>query len=269
MLNGQEGAGGGAAGQAQNQAGSLPSSAGDPGNQTQVNKTDWKAGLDAEFASSIPETFSKKFEGKTTQDILKSHIELEKAIGKKTEGMFKVPDDKATPQEIEAYRAAIGVPKTAAEYKLQIPEVNNEGLPEIAEIVKSAAFEANLPAGALSKVWTKVSEAIQAQNQSLVDAGNKLMKDDDDALRSEFGNKYDTAMKASETALAKFKTGKAYGDFLTKFGFDKSKEHVRFMNEVAELVNEMPTIVGEGSSGEQKEAWFTDYKTGDKAVSVE
>jgi len=196
----------------------------------------------------------------------------EAAFAEKTKGMVKIPDDKAAPEEIAAYHKAIGVPESADKYELAIPEGDDKaGMEVIAKEVRQAAFDAGASAGVISKVWSKVTEALSKQNRELEEKGLAMMKADEEALKTEKKDGYEPFMKAGDSALAKFKNGKAVLDLLTTYGINNHPAIRKFLgDEVAPLVVPGKTILGQGSgSSSDENAWPSKYKYDDSGKPIE
>lgn len=116
---------------------------------------DWRAALpeDVRAAPSM-----QKF--KDPAELAKSYLEAEKLIGRK--GVI-VPGEGATPEEVAAYRAAIGVPEAPDAYGLAAPEGLPEGVwnEESAKVYAAKAHELGLT-GAQAKglaEWFAKSQA--------------------------------------------------------------------------------------------------------------
>lgn len=87
---------------------------------------------------------------KTLGDFVKSYQGLEKMLGKSAQGTF-VPNEDSTPEEISAYRRAIGVPESADGYQLK-PEGLPDGLlwdDDTARAAAEIAHKYNVPPGAM------------------------------------------------------------------------------------------------------------------------
>jgi hypothetical protein len=222
---------------------------------------DWKTGLDPEFVKALPDTYAKKYEGKPTQEIIKSHIELEKMMGKKTEGMIKLPGKDATPEDIAAYRTAIGVPESADKYELAIPDGEDKaGFEAIAGIVKTAALEAGAPNSVLAPIWSKVLDGLKAQNADLEAKGLALMKADEEALKTEFGAKYDEFVKSGDDALGKFKAGADASKLFEAYGIKGHPAVRKLLAEIAPLVVEGKKIFGKEADAKAGDDWPSSYK---------
>jgi len=200
--------------------------------------------------------------------LIKNYVNAQRTISKgetafaeKTKGMVKIPDDKATKEDIAAYHKAIGVPESAEKYELAIPDGDAKaGYEVIAKEVKQAAFEAGVPAGAISKVWAKVTATMLKNDQAMEQKGIELMKADETTLKEEWKEKYDANVKASDDALTKFKEGQAVKDLLKTYGIENHPAMRKLLLAVAPLVLEGKTIVGQGGGGDGGDGWPISYK---------
>ena len=99
---------------------------------------DWRTGLTGDFAPLAQEPSLASFKGKDWAEVgpalAKSYVETKKLVGVKT--TLKIPDEHATPDEVAAYRKAVGVPDTPDGYRTQIrrPEAALAGWDEDAEM---------------------------------------------------------------------------------------------------------------------------------------
>ena len=96
---------------------------------------DWRAGLTGEYAPLATDPSLATFKGKDWAEVgpvlAKSYVETKKLVGAKT--TLKIPDEHSTPEEVGAYRKAIGVPDTVEGYRITRPEAALTGWDEAAE----------------------------------------------------------------------------------------------------------------------------------------
>ena len=96
---------------------------------------DWRAGLTGDFAPLAQDKTLELFKGKDWTEagpqLAKAYVEARKLIG--TKQILKIPDEHSTPEEVATYRKAIGVPDTAADYRITRPEAALAGWDETAE----------------------------------------------------------------------------------------------------------------------------------------
>ena len=96
------------------------------GTTTAAVATDWRAGLTGEHAALAQEKSLDGFKGKDWAEVgpslAKAFVETKKLVGAKVPTLV-VPGDGATPEQVAAYRKATGVPETAADYRITMPEL--------------------------------------------------------------------------------------------------------------------------------------------------
>jgi len=90
---------------------------------------------------------------KSPLDAIKSDFHKEKMLGRKAQAVV-IPGEKSTPEEIAAFRTALGVPETPEGYKLK-PEALPEGMTwndEIAKPFAAIAHKHNIPPAAMNEI---------------------------------------------------------------------------------------------------------------------
>lgn len=195
----------------------------------------WRAGLPDDLKQN--DTF-KSF--KTVGDFAKSHLETMAKltdVEKKLEDYVpKLPDD-ATDEEKALYYEALGRPEKPDQYEF---EGEDKNAPEWTNLWKGTFHSLGLTKDQAKKL----SGAFNTQIQAMVKAHNeglqKEMKDAEQKLRSEMGDKYDTNVE-----LAKRMTTKHLGT-----EFDKTFENIpaeaRFG--VVRLLLKVAALTGEDRS---------------------
>lgn len=114
---------------------------------------------------------------KSLDDLTKSYREAEKAL--RASGKITVPGADAKPEEVAAFRTAIGVPETADAYEVKLPD-GIEGVElntGLIDRLRAKAIEGGTPKGAFE---TLASELIQAQldeHMELVQRQDTLVAD--------------------------------------------------------------------------------------------
>lgn len=186
----------------------------------------------------------------------------EAKYAEKYKGMVKIPDDKATPEDIAAYRKAIDAANKPEEYELPCPDGDDKtGFETIAGVVRTAAHEIGLPKKALSGIWGKVVAALQVQNKTLEDKGLELMQADEKILKDKHKENYPAFMKAGDDVAAKFKNGKAFMELLTIYGIQNHPAIRELLaTEIAPLVLEGHTVGGVNIVEPTGDGWPLTYK---------
>lgn len=143
---------------------------------------------------------------KSLPALLKGLKDSKAAAMAKTEGMIKLPGAEATPEEISAYRQALGIPDNADAYQfenLQLPdgiELDGEAL----STFKGVAHELNLtPAQAAKLVEfqagleSQVAAKYAAEEKAFLEAESKKLQD-------AWGNNFQANFAMAQRAAATF-----------------------------------------------------------------
>jgi len=139
-------------------AGDPPGAGGDPA--AAGADPDWYGSLSAEpdGEHAANRDYAKSKGWKSLDDVVKSYRETER--WQRDSGRVKVPGEGAGEDEVKAFRAAIGVPETAAGYKIEAP-VGADGKPlpvnnGLLKTVTEAGVKHGIPKGALEAVLGEV-----------------------------------------------------------------------------------------------------------------
>jgi hypothetical protein len=128
--------------------------------------TDAPAPEVAEKPEWLPEKFWRNDKA-DTESLAKSYQGLEQLLGKKANAIVP-PTEKSSPEEVAAYRKAIGVPESPEDYKLK-PEQLPEGVTWDESVAKRAAELAhkhNVPAAAMQEFMKFDMERAALMNQA-------------------------------------------------------------------------------------------------------
>lgn len=168
-------------------------------NQTGTSPVfDWaQQGLDTESSSYVT---AKGW--KTPTDLLSSYRAAEKLIGVPPDSVVKIPqgDYNQEAMNTQVYDR-LGRPKTAAEYKLPVPEGQD---PKFAETVSGWFHETGLnpkQAQALATKWNEHLSQIQTQGDQ---ATAQRYQSEVTNLKTEWGPQYDTNMALVDQAATAF-----------------------------------------------------------------
>ena len=158
-----------------------------------VEKPDW-----------LPEKFWREDKA-DVEALSKSYQGLEQLLGKKANSV-PVPNDKSTPEEVSAYRKAIGVPDSPEGYKLK-PEQLPQGVSWDENVAKRAAELAhrhNIPATAMSELMQFDMERAALMNQAAASMIESQLESGRAELQKVYGDKMpekiELARRAAVTA---------------------------------------------------------------------
>jgi len=211
---------------------------------------------------------TKMFENVNDQaTLVKNYASAQRQISKgdadfaeRTKGMINIPGKDASEDDIKAYRKATGVPESVDGYAMDIPDGDDkESFTGVAAAVKEAALAAGAPAGVVSSIWGKVVETLQGQFKGLEDKGLALMASEVAGMKELHKEKYDTFIKGTDDALAKFKGGSEVKTLLDNLGIGNSPAIRNLLAEIAPLVNEGRTVFGESTNAKESDG-FPTYK---------
>lgn len=161
-------------------------------------ETDWQNKLPDEFASTR-ESLSKF---KNVNDLIKAYDSANKLVGRK--GVI-LPEANSSPEEVAAYRKAMGVPESPDGYaKETMPDAIPEGIQWSDEIAKSyfeVAHKHNIPPSAMKALIAlnlKHREfELQAQNESIMETKQQGMS----FLRHRWGVDFDRNLGIAQRAV--------------------------------------------------------------------
>ncbi len=169
-----------------------------------VPATSWRDGLEGEHKDFADRYASPK-------DVVDAALKFRK----ENSSMVRVPGKDAKPEQVEAFRNALGVPKTAAEYKFEVPaghEVTDADKAIHAKVAE-VFHNNNVPAAAaqaISRVVNELVASVDAENDRVA---LKFREQGEAALRKEWGSDYDKTLPLKNLALNEFGTP-ALKDFL-------------------------------------------------------
>ncbi len=156
------------------------------------NLTDWREGLPADLKSE--KTFEKF---KDVPSLAKGYREAEKALSQRPAGV-KVPGSGAKPEEVAAFHKALGVPDSADQYELTIPESPFPVAPEALAGFKTFAHQNHLtPAQAQSLI----AYDVERTNVAASELRESLKTRADAELRKEWGPSFETNINLAKQAF--------------------------------------------------------------------
>lgn len=155
------------------------------------------------FLSMLPEEFRNDptfKDYKTMPDFLKSHKNMASLVGKKA---IERPGDGATPEQIKAFRTAIGVPETVDGYQFDDVDLSAYGdaaaafKKELGDF-KQTFMELGIPAKEANelqkKYWGDVAKGLEAANKA-GDAKRKAAAEVAAAEAAKFDTEWDQIVK--------------------------------------------------------------------------
>lgn len=179
-------------------------------------------------------------------DLAKSYTELEAKLGRSV----TLPGKDAQAEEVQAFYEKLGKPQSAEKYELPKDDMN------FSEI----AFKNNLTVDQAKAVY----EAMNSYGQSVLNQQMQLQtqtaKATDEALRAQWGDKYQEKVSFMQKGLSNF-GGKPLYDLLSSTGVIYSKEIADLFIQLGEISTESATT-SRGVAGGK-----TSYKSTDEGGS--
>lgn len=180
------------------------------------------------------------------QTFVKNHFNLVKKLGEKTEGMVKIPGEKATEDEVKAYRTAIGVPDNADGYQFEKPQLPegmsfDEGLEKG---FKAMALELNLNAKQAAGLYKMYNDYQMGLHQSVMDADTQNTTTAQEALKKEWGGKYQDNVNLSLKAMNTF-ADPEFKKYLDETRLGNHPAMIKMMHNIASKISEDNFISGD------------------------
>jgi hypothetical protein len=162
--------------------------------------TDAPAPEVAEKPEWLPEKFWRNDKA-DTESLAKSYQGLEQLLGKKANAIVP-PTEKSSPEEVAAYRKAIGVPESPEDYKLK-PEQLPEGVTWDESVAKRAAELAhkhNVPAAAMQEFMKFDMERAALMNQAAAGMIDAQLEAGRTELQKVYGDKFGEKIELARRA---------------------------------------------------------------------
>lgn len=158
-------------------------------------------GWTAKLPEDMKEAGASLGKFKSVTDLAKSYHHLEKTIGARPQGVI-VPTDKSTPEEIAAYRKAMGVPEKLEEYNVT-PEKLPDGMtwnPETAKPYMEIAHKHNIPPAAMKALVAVQMQQEQNRVDALTTLVQKRLADGKADLQKEWGADFEKNIGRAQIA---------------------------------------------------------------------
>lgn len=147
--------------------------------------------------------------------------------------------DKSTPEEVKAYREAMGIPEDPAAYPGEFREdfTPNEADKAILGDFKAAMHGKNVPPAAASAALEWYQDFATAQAQELNANLAKVAKETQTALRSEWGGEYDGNIGAAQQIMTQHLGQDGFEDMMGLRLMDGSRlqDHAGFVKMMANI----------------------------------
>jgi len=174
---------------------------GDTGDQT---------GRETSFRDMIPEDFRdhptlKPYD--SLDKLVKSHVEQARLLGADKDRLVKLPGEKATPEEVQAFYNRLGRPEKPEEYGLQVPKDVPEGVnfveggnQKLAEIFHKHGLSKGQAEAVFNDYVNYTLELYKDQAEQYSQGLEKARG----ALAEEWGRDYDAKVDMAKRAIKEF-----------------------------------------------------------------
>jgi len=143
--------------------------------------------LSDDVRTTIPESWGKKFAGKSMNDVFKSHLSTDKEISRRV----RVPDDETSDEDRRKFHTACGCPETADGYEFELPDDHDKEFVQWARDMFHKTGVNKRKAASLVKEFGSYSATRAAGAAAAKEAADKKAKTD--AV-----NKAETELRATE-----------------------------------------------------------------------
>ena len=178
---------------------------------------------------------------KTFPNLVKGYVHAQHMVGA---DKTIVPGKDATPEEVAAYRKAIGVPETAEGYEFAAPENLPEGMTfdeGLAKEFSKTALELGLTKDQAQSLMGFQAAYETRRFEAMQQAATAQCEETEKKLRSEWGNKYDTRINEIKAACKMFCPELD----VNGLGLGRSYEFLMMMSRICDKIGES-TIQGVG-----------------------
>ncbi|MDD2657200.1 MAG: hypothetical protein PHD04_00880 [Candidatus Pacebacteria bacterium] len=221
-------------------------------NQDQSQSLGWRSALPDEYKEhEFVKSFTKP------GDFVKSALEIKTehdALKTKLDSAIFKPDDKATPEQREAFYRSLGKPEKPTEY--EFPKVEGaEHDPAMVEWAQKTFHAANLnkeQAQAIATAWDGFLAGIVKAD---TEAREKSKAEAEATIKAELGAEYNAATELCTRLLTKEAKPEELAH-LKESGLGNDPIIIRLIYRLAKKTDEDVGIQGSGSKGEKPKAGF-------------
>lgn len=157
---------------------------------------DWKGALGDDYATH--ESIIQGKGWKSPADAVKAYASAQALLGKGGQGGLQLPKDDAPAEDWGKFYDSLGRPKSADEYKLTVPDGQDD---TFAKTAATWMHEAGLHPRQASALAGKWNEFVEAQAKAEEEAFGQKSAAELGQLKKEWGNEYDANVEFSKRAL--------------------------------------------------------------------
>jgi hypothetical protein len=174
-----------------------------------------------------------------TNPILKDHAKpssfVKAAIGwkEKADKAITVPEEGATPEQVAAYRKAVGIPDKPDDY-----ELDARAVPASADFLKAQKelyHKIGIDGVKAKALWEATAKQLK-DGVEILRAANKQERDAAEAsLKHEYGDRYVLKVQQAQQALNRFATPE-FVNYLDRTGLGNNAELIKAFSRIAESI---------------------------------
>jgi hypothetical protein len=194
-------------------------------------------------------------------DVLRDYNELNKSAS----GKVKLPTDESSAEEISAFYDKIGRPKTPNAQGENSYEIERPKMPEgmtydedFEKAMCSIAHEAGISKSAMQKLVKAYNEYQVEQYNTLTAELTKTYDEGQNALKSEWKDKYDTNLKVAQRACREL-GGEDFVQLLETNKLGNNPVFIKTFHNIGLKILNDTLIQGTQGGGERKDDWKPAY----------
>jgi hypothetical protein len=215
-------------------------------NETGATEQPWYSSFDEDTRGWMENRGLTKMDPTVAlENAVKGFRNAEKYVGTPHEKLLTVPDfDKADKAELDQFYSKLGRPADAEKYELTVPE----GQPtDFADFAKTMFHEAGLTDRQARLINDKWNDYVAGQGDAQVEQYQENLKQQDAALRKEWGEAYDDQIDKAKSAAREFGLQENQIDAMEKaLGFDGL---MKFMSNIGAKLGEDTFVTGGNGGG--------------------
>jgi len=207
----------------------------------------WRAALPSEFKEhDFVKTFTKP------GDFVKSALEIKTerdSLKTKVEGAIFKPDEKATPEQREAFYRSLGKPEKATEYELPKPE-GMDADPTVVAWAQNTFHKAGVSKEQAAQIGGEWNNFMAEMAKANKEAVAKARTEAETKLKAEMGAEYPAAVELTKRFLTKHAKPEDMA-FLDESGMGNHPALIRMIVDFAKKTGEDIGVPGAGNRGEK------------------
>lgn len=208
---------------------------------------------------------------KDVPSLAKSYLEAQKAASKamNAKGVI-IPGENATPEEVSAYRKALGVPETPDGYELESPTLP-EGMVFDTDKAKKLAELAHAK-GISKEAFQELAKAYNANQIAEFEAQQKVVQENIKSatieMKKEWGRDFEKNLAKAEAAIITV-FGEDFNKMLQETGLGNDPRVIRGMFKASQTIGEdrLVTTNKQGTGGEYSMEGLVSMKMDDRYLA--